>query len=89
MKTQTRYKFTLAAAIYFGLITLVAIYFQMETVATACIAAIMTILSTYIWSQTTRPTFEDDEKNTITIKPAKNPRYGNSYPGPMDILEKQ
>jgi hypothetical protein len=55
MKTRTRYKLTLFTAVFLALITLLAIGTKMETVATASIAGLMTILSAYIWSQTTRP----------------------------------
>jgi hypothetical protein len=55
MNTRTRYKLTLFAAVFLALITLLAIGAKMEAVATASIAGLMTILSAYIWSQTTRP----------------------------------
>jgi hypothetical protein len=39
----------------------------METVAITCIGAMMTILSTYIWAQTKRPSFSIPtvEENTV------------------------
>jgi len=55
MTNRTRYKLTLIAAGFLALVTLLAIGSKMETVATASIAGIMTVLSAYIWSQTTRP----------------------------------
>jgi hypothetical protein len=55
MNTQTRFKLTLVTAVFLALVTLLALASKMETVATASIAGIMTILSAYIWSQTTRP----------------------------------
>jgi uncharacterized membrane protein YciS (DUF1049 family) len=63
MNSRTRYKLTLLAAGFLALVTLLAIAFKMETVATASIAGMMTILSAYIWSQTTRPS-----KNERTVK---------------------
>ena len=66
MTYRTRYKLTLLAAAFLALVTLLAIGSKMETVATASIAGIMTVLSAYIWSQTTRPS-----KNEQT----------NKYPG--------
>jgi hypothetical protein len=89
MTNHTRYRLTLAAALFLAVVTLLSIFLKMEAVATAGIAGIMTVLSTYIWSQTTRPTQFKDEKPTQPIKPAKNAGHGHSYPGPMDILEKQ
>lgn len=69
MNSQTRLKLTLSAAAFLALVTLLSIYSKMETVATASIAGIMTILSAYIWSQTTRPS-KDEYVNTNTRKQA-------------------
>ena len=68
MNSQTRLKLTLSAAAFLALVTLLSIYSKMETVATASIAGMMTILSAYIWSQTTRPS-----KNERTIKITRKP----------------
>jgi hypothetical protein len=89
MTNHTRYRLTLAAAVFLAVVTLLSIFLKMEAVATAGIAGIMTVLSTYIWSQTTRPTNYNHEKHHQPTKPVKNTRNGNSYPSPMDILEKQ
>ena len=63
MNTQTRFKLTLFAAAFLALVTLLAIGSKMETVATASIAGIMTILSAYIWSQTQRPSHNEYASN--------------------------
>jgi hypothetical protein len=89
MKPHTRYKLTLAAALFLAVVTLVSIFLKLETVATAGIAGIMTVLSTYIWSQTARPTYYPNEKSKHSTKSDKNVPPGYAYPGPMDILEKQ
>ncbi len=89
MTNNTRYRLTLAAAVFLAVVTLLSIFLRMEAVATAGIAGIMTVLSTYIWSQTTRPTNPYHEKHNESTKPVKNSRNGSSYPSPMDILEKQ
>ena len=89
MTPHTRYRLTLATALFLAVVTLLSIFLRMEAVATAGIAGIMTVLSTYIWSQTTRPTNSYNEKHSQPTKPAKNTGHGHSYPGPMDILEKQ
>jgi H+/Cl- antiporter ClcA len=89
MTSHTRYRLTLAAAVFLAVVTLLSIFLKMEAVATAGIAGIMTVLSTYIWSQTTRPTTYYHEKHHQPTKPVKNTRNGSSYPSPMDILEKQ
>ncbi len=89
MTNNTRFRLTLAAAVFLAVVTLLSIFLKMEAVATAGIAGIMTVLSTYIWSQTTRPTNPYHEKHNEPTKPAKTSRNGSSYPSPMDILEKQ
>ena len=73
MNTRTRYKLTLFTAVFLALITLLAIGTKMETVATASIAGLMTILSAYIWSQTTRPSKDEyNPKNTRKQTSSKN-----------------
>ncbi len=68
MTTKTRFKLTLIAGAFLSLMALVATLEKMETLATTCAAGIMTILSTYIWSQTRRPSktenddADDDQK---------------------------
>ena len=71
MNTRTRYKLTLFAAVFLALITLLAIGAKMEAVATASIAGLMTILSAYIWSQTTRPS-KDEYFTENTRKPTSS-----------------
>lgn len=77
MTTRTRYKLTLFAAGFLALVTLLSIASKMETVATASIAGIMTILSAYIWSQTTRPS-----KNECINQYPKKPRGAKSFTTP-------
>ncbi len=73
MTYRTRYKLTLIAAGFLAWVTLLAIGSKMETVATASIAGIMTVLSAYIWSQTTRPSRnEKTSKHTGKQAAAKN-----------------
>lgn len=55
MNYKTRLKITLAAAVFLVVTTYVAIFKEMEAVATTCIAGVMTVLSTYIWAETKRP----------------------------------
>tara|TARA_R110001592_G_scaffold43005_1_gene139503 strand:- start:28424 stop:28609 length:186 start_codon:yes stop_codon:yes gene_type:complete len=47
---------TWVALVFLISTTYIAIYQDLETVATTCIAGVMTILSTYIWAETKRPT---------------------------------
>lgn len=73
MNSQTRLKLTLSAAAFLAIVTLLSIYSKMEGVATASIAGIMTILSAYIWSQTTRPSKDEyTPKNTRKPTSSKN-----------------
>lgn len=52
---RTRLKISLAAAVFLVVTTYVSIFKEMEAVATTCIAGVMTVLSTYIWAETKRP----------------------------------
>jgi hypothetical protein len=80
MTCRTRYKLTLLAACFLALVTLLAIGSKMETVATASIAGIMTILSAYIWSQTTRPS-----KNENAIKHTRKQTAPNNRVSTVNI----
>ena len=46
---------TLAAGIILTILAGLSILQTLEAVATACVAGILTILSTYIWGETKRP----------------------------------
>jgi hypothetical protein len=48
------------------LVTILSIFKGMETLASTSIAGIMTILSTYIWSQTKRPHTYEARKNSAS-----------------------
>jgi hypothetical protein len=55
MKRSKRYTLTLIAGIILTLLAGFSIFQTMDAVATACVAGILTILSTYIWGETKRP----------------------------------
>jgi hypothetical protein len=55
MKLSKRYLITIAAGIILTLLAGFSIFKAMEGVATGCVAGILTILSTYIWGETKRP----------------------------------
>lgn len=55
LNPRSRLKVTLAAMIFLAASTLIALLLRMEAPATAAIAAFMTVLSTYIWGETKRP----------------------------------
>jgi len=55
MTKRTRYKLTIVAGLMlFGLAT-ISVFRDIESVAISCIAGIMTILASYIWGETNRP----------------------------------
>lgn len=56
MTKSKRLTITWVALIFLISTTYIAIHNGLETVATTCIAGVMTILSTYIWAETKRPT---------------------------------
>ncbi len=68
MSTSTRLRFTLLFGLFLAAITVFAISREMETTAATSIAGIMTILSTYLWSQTKRPHY--DSKTQENADPA-------------------
>ncbi|MEX0635899.1 MAG: hypothetical protein WD135_03955 [Ferruginibacter sp.] len=82
MNHRTRYRLTLFAAAFLAIVTLLSIAAKMETVATASIAGMMTILSAYIWSQTTRPS-----QNEYASKAHKKSR--NTKNSVSDIFNKR
>jgi len=55
MRTSKRYTVAIAAGIVLSLLAALSILKSMEGVASACIAGILTILTTYIWGETQRP----------------------------------
>lgn len=58
---RSRLKITLVATVFLIVTTYVAIFQEMEAVATTCIAGVMTVLSTYIWAETKRPSDPKDK----------------------------
>ena len=55
MKTSKRFVVAIAAGIVLSLLATLSIIKSMEGVASACVAGILTILTTYIWGETQRP----------------------------------
>ena len=63
MKRSKRYLLTVMAALILSGIALLSVLNRMEGLASACVAGLMTILSTYIWGETRRPSNQKkDEK---------------------------
>jgi len=55
MKRSKRYIITLLAGFMLSTLALLSVLKGMEGVATASVGGILTILSTYIWGETKRP----------------------------------
>jgi len=58
MQQSKRYLVTIIAGIVLAALAVLSVLKSMEGLATACVAGIMTILSTYIWGETKRPSGE-------------------------------
>ena len=61
MTKRTRLRISIAAAIILSSLAFISVFKGFESVAMSCIAGILTILSTYIWGETTRPSKEDEQ----------------------------
>jgi tryptophan-rich sensory protein len=57
---KTRLKLTVFVLTLLAFVAFVAIFKNMEVLATACVTGLMTTLSTYIWGQTKRPSKADE-----------------------------
>ena len=82
MRSKTRLKLTFLAALFLAAMAMISTFMGMEVMATTCIAGIMTILSTYIWAQTKRPSYyrnddSDDEKPPVA--PGDGLRIRSTY----------
>jgi len=52
---QTRYKISIGASIFLAVVVVLSIFKTTENIGVSAIAAIMTILTSYIWGETKRP----------------------------------
>ncbi len=55
MKTSKRYSITIVAGIVLAGLAFLSVLKSMEGLASACVGGILTILTTYIWGETKRP----------------------------------
>jgi hypothetical protein len=55
MRTSKRYTITIIAGIVLVLLAGLSVFKGMEGIASACVGGILTILTTYIWGETKRP----------------------------------
>lgn len=86
MNPSKRFRATLAAALFMALATVLAIFKGMEALASTSVAGIMTILSTYIWSQTKRPHAYEENRTPPGTAPAGDPPGRDTGPGGTDTL---
>jgi len=70
MKKSKRYTVTIIAGITLVLLAVLGITKGMEVIATTAIAGILTILSTYIWGETKRPSSASNENIRLQVKKA-------------------
>jgi len=74
MKTSKRYVITIIAGLTLGLLAGTAIFKGMDVVASTCVAGILTILSTYIWGETKRPSSGSNKVKTRHIHRSPSPK---------------
>lgn len=55
MKTSKRYVVTIVAGIFLAVLSFFSVLKGMEGLASVCVGGILTILTTYIWGETKRP----------------------------------
>ena len=55
MNRSKRYLVTIIAGVILAALAGLSVFYSMEGLASACVAGIMTILTTYIWGETKRP----------------------------------
>lgn len=55
MKTSKRYTISIVAGVVLATLAVLSVLKEMEGVASACVGGILTILTSYIWGETKRP----------------------------------
>jgi drug/metabolite transporter superfamily protein YnfA len=55
MKSSKRYLITIVAGIVLAVLAILSAFKEMEGLASVCVGGILTILTTYIWGETKRP----------------------------------
>ncbi|MBI5539806.1 MAG: hypothetical protein HY951_07090 [Bacteroidia bacterium] len=63
MKFSKRYITTIIAGLILAALAGLSVFKGMEGLASACVAGIMTILTTYIWGETKRPSNQNTNEN--------------------------
>lgn len=63
MIKRTRYKISIITALYLIIMATLSVFKNMEGVAISSIAGIMTILSSYVWGETKRPSENSEKEN--------------------------
>ena len=52
---QTRFKFSITTVVFLAIVVILSIVRPTENIGVTAIAGIMTVLSSYIWAETKRP----------------------------------
>jgi len=52
---QTRFKFSITTVVFLAIVVILSIIRPTENIGVTAIAGIMTVLSSYIWAETKRP----------------------------------
>jgi VIT1/CCC1 family predicted Fe2+/Mn2+ transporter len=63
MKRSKRYLISLIAGVLLSILAFISVFQNMEGLASACVAGIMTILTGYIWGETKRPSKTNNHEN--------------------------
>lgn len=63
MIKRTRYKLSIITALFLVIMATLSLFKNMESVAVSSIAGIMTILSSYVWGETKRPSESSEKEN--------------------------
>ena len=62
MKARTRYRISIASILFLAMVVILSIFKNTENIGITAIAGIMTILTSYIWGETKRPSKNKTEK---------------------------
>ncbi len=55
MNNRTRYKISIASIMFLAMVVILSIFKNTENIGITAIAGLMTILTSYIWGETKRP----------------------------------
>ncbi len=65
MNQRTRLRLTIITGVLLFGLAFVSVLYQMEGVAIACISGVLTIVSSYIWGETKRPSSSKNKHTSL------------------------